>query len=47
MQISSMEPDAIASASKEVDSWKCIEALYFADSFGNVKLFDNQCMPDI
>jgi 4-hydroxy 2-oxovalerate aldolase len=37
MQISSMEPDAIASSSKEVDSWKCVEALYFADSFGNME----------
>ena len=37
MQISSMDSKAIAIASKNIFSWKCIDVLYFADSFGNLE----------
>jgi 4-hydroxy 2-oxovalerate aldolase len=37
MQISSMDSNLIAKSSKDVQSWNCIDVLYFADSFGNME----------
>ncbi len=37
MQSTGKTPQELAGAAKEIDSWNCIQVLYFADSFGNMK----------
>ena len=37
MKISAMDSKSITKISKDIKSWNCIDALYFADSFGNME----------
>ena len=37
MQISSMDSKLITSIANDIESWNCIDVLYFADSFGNME----------
>jgi 4-hydroxy 2-oxovalerate aldolase len=37
MQSTGKTPQELAAAAKEIDSWQCVQVLYFADSFGNMK----------
>jgi len=37
MQSTGKSPQELAGAAKEIASWNCIQVLYFADSFGNMK----------
>ena len=36
MQISSLDVKSITNIAKDIESWDCIDAFYFADSFGNM-----------
>ena len=37
MQISTLETKSITNLAKDIESWDCIDAFYFADSFGNME----------
>jgi len=37
MQISSLDSKSICKITKNIETWNCIEVLYFADSFGNME----------
>jgi len=36
MQISTLDTKSITNIAKDIESWDCIDAFYFADSFGNM-----------